>query len=134
MRIKLRILLTDTQKSASYLDLQVGWSHRYKNFTVITIWLTVTMFSFLYHCQEFYWNWLSIWVTRRVSCKKQELHTLHEHLISALFFYGICDADFFLVFLCCPIMCLCVLSSVLWCPLWFPHKNNVQFVFTCSCL
>jgi len=63
------------------------------------------MFSFLYHCQEFYWSWLSIWVTQRVSCKKQELHTLHEHLISAPFFYGIYDADFFLVF-CVALLCV----------------------------
>ena len=37
-------------------------------------------------------------------------------------------------FLCCAIMCLYVLSSVLWCPLRFPHKNDVRFVFTSSCL
>jgi hypothetical protein len=28
----------------------------------------------------------------------------------------------------CPIMCLYVLSSVLWCPLRFPHKTDVRFV------
>jgi hypothetical protein len=28
------------------------------------------------------------------------------------------------------IMCLYVLSFVLWCPLWFPHKNCVRFIFT----
>ena len=28
-------------------------------------------------------------------------------------------------FLCCPNMCSYVLSSVLWCPLWFPHINDV---------
>jgi hypothetical protein len=32
--------------------------------------------------------------------------------------------------LCCSIMCLYVLSSVLWCPLRFPHENDVRFVFT----
>lgn len=26
------------------------------------------------------------------------------------------------------------LSSLLWCPLGFPHINDVHFVFTCSCL
>ena len=31
-------------------------------------------------------------------------------------------------------MCLYVLRSVLWCPLRFPHKNDVQFIFTSSCL
>jgi hypothetical protein len=30
--------------------------------------------------------------------------------------------------LCCPILFLYVLSSMLWCPLRFPHKNNVRFV------
>ena len=30
-------------------------------------------------------------------------------------------------FLCCPIMYFYVLSSVLWCPLWFPHKKDVRF-------
>ena len=38
------------------------------------------MFSFLY--QDFYLTWLFIWVTWRVSYKKQELLTLHEHLSS----------------------------------------------------
>jgi hypothetical protein len=28
--------------------------------------------------------------------------------------------------LCCPIMCLYVLSSMLWCPLQFPHENDVR--------
>jgi hypothetical protein len=37
-----------------------------------------------------------------------------------------------LIFVClwCPIMCLYILSSVLWCP----HKTDVLFVFTSSCL
>ena len=37
-------------------------------------------------------------------------------------------------FLYCLIVCLYVLISVLWCPLPFPHKNDVRFVFTSSCL
>jgi hypothetical protein len=44
------------------------------------------------------------------------------------------DLLIFLAFCCCPIMCLCILSSVLWCPLRFPHNNDVRFVFTSSCL
>ena len=32
------------------------------------------------------------------------------------------------LFLCCPIICLYILSSVLWRPLRFPHKNDVWFV------
>ena len=38
----------------------------------------------------------------------------------------------YLVFLCCPNSCRYVLSSVLWCPLPFPYKNNVRFVLTFS--
>jgi hypothetical protein len=48
-----------------------------------------------------------------------------------------CDVRFVftsscLFYLGSPIMCLYVLSSVLWCPLRFPHKNDVRFVFTSS--
>ena len=31
-------------------------------------------------------------------------------------------------FFCCPIMCL----YIVWCPLRFPHKSDVRFVFTSS--
>jgi hypothetical protein len=37
-------------------------------------------------------------------------------------------------YLCCPIKLLYILSSMLWCPLRFPHKDNVWFVFPSSCL
>jgi hypothetical protein len=37
-------------------------------------------------------------------------------------------------FLCCPIISFYVLSSVLWCLIRFPHKNDVRFVFISSCL
>jgi hypothetical protein len=53
-------------------------------------------------------TWLYIRVTRRVSYKKQELLPFAStwvHPILLLIFWG----------LCCPIMCLYVLSSVLWC-------------------
>ena len=76
--------------------LLLGWSQRYKNYTVvITIGMTVMkypylkwqwifyffsyMFSFLYHCRDIYQTWLYIWVTRRVSYKKQELPALREN-------------------------------------------------------
>jgi len=32
-------------------------------------------------------------------------------------------------FMCCPIMCRYVPSSVLWYPLGFPHKNDFWFVY-----
>ena len=37
-------------------------------------------------------------------------------------------------FLCCLIMCLYVLSSVLWCSLWFPLINDVRFFISSGCL
>ena len=40
------------------------------------------MLSFLYYCQDAYRTWLCIWVTRRVSYKKQELLILRQHLSS----------------------------------------------------
>jgi hypothetical protein len=58
-------------------------------------------------------------ITRWMSYKKQELHAFRPR-----FFDGVRS------FLCCLIMRLYVLSSVLWRPLWFPHKNDVRFVFT----
>ena len=76
---------------------------------------------------------LYIWITWRVSYEKQELLTLREHLSSPSVYDGVRVAHLW-SFLCCTIMCLYVLSSVLWCPLRFPHKNDVRFVFTSSCL
>jgi len=49
------------------------------------------------------------------------------------FFGGVRVAHLF-SFLCCPIMCLYAMSAVLWFPLRFPHKNEVLFVLTSSCL
>jgi hypothetical protein len=44
------------------------------------------------------------------------------------------DIMFSISFLCCPILCLEAQSSVLWCRLRYPHKNDVRFVFNSSCL
>ena len=52
--------------------------------------------------------------------KKQELLTLHEHLSSLPVF---CWGPRCISFLCCSIMHLSVLSSVLWCPLRFTNKT-----------
>jgi hypothetical protein len=72
--------------------LFLSWSHRYKNYTVVmAIWNIhisidnwifdyLRIFVFLYHCQDLYRTWMYIWVTRRVSYKKQKLLTLSEHM------------------------------------------------------
>jgi hypothetical protein len=77
------------------------------------------MFSFLYHCQDFYRTWLYIWVTRWVASKKQELIIPRVH---PRVFGGVSGAHRFNL-LCCPIMCPYVLSSVLWYPLPFSPKT-----------
>ena len=85
--------------------------------------------SFLYHCHNIYRTWLYIWVKRWVSFKKQELLTLREQpSVHPVFWWVPCCSS------CWPIMCLYVLCSVLWSPIRFPHKNDVRFVFTCSCM
>ena len=81
--------------------------------------LSMQMFSFLYHCQDFYQTWLYICVARRVSSKKQELLTLRVHPRD----FGEVSVAHRFNCLCCPIMCLYVLSSVVWCPLRFPPKT-----------
>jgi len=52
-------------------------------------------------------------------------------LTSVFFFGGVRVAHLFKLW---PFMGLYVLSSVLWYPLRFPHKEGVRFVFTFSCL
>ena len=68
-----------------------------------------------------YRTWLYIWVTWRVSYKKQKLLTLREHTwvvgIFLFCFRGLRVANLF-SFLCCPIMCPYVLSPVGWCRLY----------------
>ena len=58
---------------------------------------------------------------------QQELLTLRVH---PRIFGGIRVARLLNV-LCCHIVCL---SSVLWCPFRFPHRDDVRFVFTSGCL
>ena len=72
--------------------------------------------SFLYHCQDFDRTWLYIWVTR--TCLPFASIWLHLR-----FFGGVRGAHLF-SFVYCPIMRVYVLSSVLWCPLRFPHKKR----------
>jgi hypothetical protein len=76
------------------------------------------MFYFLYHWTDFYRNWLYMWITRRVSYKKQELLTFASTWVHPRFYGGVRVAHLF-SFLCCAIMCLYVPSPVLWCPLRF---------------
>jgi hypothetical protein len=53
--------------------------------------------------------------------------TFRKHLSSPPVFEGV-------AYLFSHIMCLYVLSSVMWCPLLLLHRNDIRFVFTSSCL
>ena len=70
-----------------------------------------------------------LWVPWRVPYKRQELLTLREHMSSPLVFGGVCVAHLF-SFLCCPITCLYVLCSVMWCLM--AHVLFTLFVFFVS--
>ena len=65
--------------------------------------------------------------------RKQELLTFRKHLSSFPAFGWVRVAHLF-SFLCYPIMRRYFLSSVLQSSLRFPHKIDVRFVFTSSCL
>jgi hypothetical protein len=83
---------------------------------------------FLLSLSILYGTWLYIWVTRRVSYKKQERLTLSGHLSSlftSCFLVGSVLPIFysFFFFVCCPRICFYVLNFVLWCPLRFSHKT-----------
>ena len=62
------------------------------------------------------------------------IHLLREHLSSIPVFLVGSDLLIFKVCMCCPIMCLYVLSSMLWCPLRVWHKHDVRLVFISGCV
>ena len=94
--------------------------YRYKHFTVgIMIWLIATKFPFLkwrwifYLLRRFFLSsivakmWLYIWVTQRMSYKKQELLTLRDHLSSPP---GFLVGSVLLIFLVFGVFLLCVFT------------------------
>ena len=95
-----------------------------KEFLVGTISSSILhLLRYIYSVRRCRWNvvsntyWLYIRVIWRVSFKRQRLLNLRGHLcwwVSVLLIF----------FWCCPIMCLSVLSSVLWCLLRFLQKNQ----------
>jgi hypothetical protein len=139
------------RKSYSNKDtLLLGWSHPYKNSTiVITIWLTVTKYSYLK------WQWIFYFLHRcflsSITAKTfTGLDCINEWQGGCLIrsrnclpfagtwvHHSFLVGSVLLIVLVFCIVLLCVLtffSSVLCCPLRFPHKNDVQFIFTSTCL
>ena len=80
------------------------------------------MFSFLYHCQVFYWTWLHIWVTRQVPS--------WAHEFTSFFLVG----SVLLIFLVLCTVLLCVFTFwVPCCTVCYDFRilvnNDVRFVF-----
>lgn len=76
---------------------------------------------------------LSVYMSNTVGVfhKKQKLFTISEHLSSSpVCWWDPCWTSFKLFF---PIMFHYILSSILWRPLRFPHRNDVWFALTSRC-
>ena len=87
------------------------------------------MFSVLYNCQYFDRICLYIWVMRRVSCKKQDIPAIHNHLSSSPVFSGARVTRSLVLYVCfvdsCLSFCtfsfdLCVVCSSSIYGLWLP--------------
>ena len=87
------------------------------------------LFSFT--TKTFYQTWLYIWV-RGVSDKKQELLTIGEYLSSPPVFSVVRVADRFSFLMLSYYVSLRSEFRVV--VLWFPHEDDVRFVFAASCL
>ena len=80
-------MLYYSKKKSSYVGKTFVWYTDFlsPNYQIIsndtTFFFLLRFFFFLYHRQDFYWTWryIYIWVTRRLSYKKQELLTFQEH-------------------------------------------------------
>ena len=71
------IIATNTLRSLS----RSGWLLRNIHISNDNGWFTFYVdLSLRYHCQYLYRTWLYIWVTRRLSNKKQDLLALREHM------------------------------------------------------
>ena len=87
------------------------------------------MFSFLYDCQYFYRPWLYIWVTWRLSYRKQEILTLREYLASPPVYGRIRVAHNFSLLCCVFVLFVFVLCIV--CPM-LPVSLDCPFLIAPS--
>jgi hypothetical protein len=130
--------------SKATLLLDLGWSNRYKQYTVvITIWLTVTKYPYhnfkwqwilyslrtfypLYHCQDFY-------RTLRFPHTQLCSFRFYLKLISYLRYMCVLRIDVFntycVVFLFCIVFLLCALCAVFWfVHYWLPFRYSLTFI------
>ena len=73
------VIATNTLRSSSRSGWLLRNIHISNDNGCFTFYINI---SLLYHCQYLYRTWLYIWVTRRVSYKKQDLLTLREQMSS----------------------------------------------------
>jgi hypothetical protein len=81
-------------------------------------------FTLLYHRQDFYRT--RLWVTRFVSCKRQELLTLRDHPRRPLVFWGNLAVNVFYFSLCCVsallVIVLCLVHNASCDFYWHPWR------------
>ena len=88
------------------------------------------MFSFLYYCQDAYRTWLCISVTQRCHIRRRDSLPFASTWVHPRFWVG-SVLLIFVVFLCCPIMYIYVLTSLFWCPLRLPHASVRFYLQLC---
>ena len=131
-----------TQSYWNKATLLLSWSHRYKNDTSgwplrnnqylkwqWIFYLLRRSFSFLYHCQYFDRTWLYMSNTTDVLCEAGTAYPLRAPEFTRDFLVG-----FVLLIILVLLLSYYVCFRVVMSPLWFPHTNDVRFVFTSRCL
>jgi len=98
--------LTHIYMTASYSWLDIGTSIQ-SGGAKLVVWIKTSSISEIIRSYKYFPHVLK---TPTLACKWMS----GDHLFS---------------FLCCVIMCLDFLSSVLWCPLWFLHKTMFGLSF-----
>ena len=124
------------------VTLLLSWSHRYKiSAVVITSLFIITKCPHILNDNGYFSIYVdfffplsptrfTIWVTQRVSLKKQELLPVHEHLGSLpVFFCGVSFTHHF-SFLCCVVLCFFLLFVFVLFPM-SPVSLDCPFCFAC---
>ena len=96
------------------------------------------MFSFLYHCQDFYRTWLYICVTRWVSYKKRNCLPSRAHDFTPRFWWGPCFLFVYCLFLVFCAVIVCVFTFwVPCCDVRYDFRKKMMFdssLYEESCL
>jgi hypothetical protein len=112
----------------------VFWSiilYFFKSNHIIITFLMYFSDSYMIFSFNFWSNKICSLIFRSTSDKRSSRRHVwvSYNIMVNIYIFLSCLVNIFSVFLCYPIMCFYVLSSVLWCPLRFPHK--MMFGYLC---